>query len=192
MLFPPVSPTTPRLKAALMPRSAAKFIQDNGGPKAFAGKVGSSSGAVRVWKHRNQFPREVWPEILKAFPAKVTLDALMKLEARQVKDEDDKPQARLHYIVERAERRQLSQADISRELEVDKSSVSRWFAGKLPAEKHLLALGILLRVDATNLFRHPDEDWLARFSRDRGAAERARIKATLEAAFPPQRATEER
>lgn len=95
---------------------------------------------------------------------------------------------RLHYIVEWAERRQLTQADISRELGVDKSSVSRWFAGKIPAEKHLVALAALLIVDVADLFRDPDEDWLARFFRDRDAAERARIKATLEAAFPPRAA----
>ena len=95
---------------------------------------------------------------------------------------------RLHFIVEWAERRQLTQADISRELEVDKSSVSRWFAGTLPAEKHLLALAALLQIDVPALFRHPDDDWLARFLRGRDEAERARIRATLEAAFPPRAA----
>ena len=95
---------------------------------------------------------------------------------------------RLHFIVEWAERRHLTQADISRELEVDKSSVSRWFAGTLPAEKHLLALAALLRIDVPGLFRHPDDDWLARFLRGRDEAERARIRATLEAAFPPRAA----
>jgi hypothetical protein len=91
--------------------------------------------------------------------------------------------SRLHYIVEWAEHRRLIQADISHELDVDKSSVSRWFAGKLPAEKHLLALAALFQVEVPALFRHPDDDWAARFLRGRNEPELARIRATLEAAF---------
>jgi len=95
---------------------------------------------------------------------------------------------RLHYIPEWAERRGLSQADIARELDVDKSSVSRWFAGSMPTEKWLVPLAALLQVDEiASLFRHPDDDWLERFFRGRSDDERQRIKATLEAAFPRPR-----
>lgn len=63
-----------------MARSAAQIINENGGPTVFAEKVGRSAGAVRVWKHRDQFPREAWPEIIKAFPRTITLDLLMEIE----------------------------------------------------------------------------------------------------------------
>lgn len=59
---------------------ASEIIAAKGGPTAFAGKVNRSSGAVRVWKHRNYFPREAWPEIMRAFP-EITLSKLMQLEA---------------------------------------------------------------------------------------------------------------
>jgi len=65
-----------------MTESAASIIEQNGGPSAFAEKVGKRPGAVRVWKHRNQFPREVWPEILTAFPD-ISLEKLMDMEARR-------------------------------------------------------------------------------------------------------------
>lgn len=98
----------------------------------------------------------------------------------------DKPSRRLHFLIEWAELRSLTQADISRELDVDKSSVSRWFAGSVPTEKHLFPLAGLLGFEdePAALFRHPDDDWLARFFRGRDQEERARIRQTLEAAFP--------
>lgn len=64
--------------------SAASLISANGGPTAFAAKVNRRAGAVRAWKHRNCFPREAWPEIIRAFPD-ITLDVLMQLEGRQAK-----------------------------------------------------------------------------------------------------------
>jgi transcriptional regulator with XRE-family HTH domain len=97
------------------------------------------------------------------------------------------PQAhRFHYIVEWAERRGLKQADITRELGADKSTVSRWFSGTIPSDQNLLALTHLLvgpDEEPVSLFRHPDDDWLARFFRNRSTDERARIRQTLEAAF---------
>jgi transcriptional regulator with XRE-family HTH domain len=95
---------------------------------------------------------------------------------------------RLHFIVEWARRRQVKQADIGRDLEVDKSTVSRWFDGTIPSEAHLVALAQFLGADEpTALFRHPDDDWMARFLRGRSEDERRRIRATLETAFPPKR-----
>jgi hypothetical protein len=63
-----------------MLKSAAQIISEKGGPAIVAAKVGKTAGAVRVWKHRDTFPREAWPEIMRAFPD-LTLDVLMKLEA---------------------------------------------------------------------------------------------------------------
>jgi hypothetical protein len=62
-----------------MSESAAQIIDDKGGPSAVAAKVGRSPGAVRVWKHRDAFPRDAWPEIIGAYPD-LTLDRLMKIE----------------------------------------------------------------------------------------------------------------
>jgi transcriptional regulator with XRE-family HTH domain len=91
---------------------------------------------------------------------------------------------RLHYIPEWAERHNLTQADIARDLEVDKSSVSRWFAGGVPTEKWLVPLALLFGVDeVAALFRPPDDDWFVSFLRDRSDEERARIKAILELVF---------
>lgn len=64
-----------------MPSSAAEIIKSKGGPAAVAARVGYRPGAVRAWKHRNCFPREAWPEILRAFPD-ITLDKLMEIESR--------------------------------------------------------------------------------------------------------------
>lgn len=96
----------------------------------------------------------------------------------------DAAMIRIHFIEEWAERRGLKQADICRALDVDKSTVSRWFDGVLPQVKHLEPLAELFEVEPNALFRHPDDDWLARFFKERDEEERARIKATLEAAFP--------
>lgn len=99
----------------------------------------------------------------------------------------DKQPRRLHFIPEWAEKRGLSQADIVRELggDVNKSTVSRWFAGSIPQEKHIVPLAELLAMDdPVSLFRHPDDDWMARFLNGRTEEEVERIKATLAAAFP--------
>jgi hypothetical protein len=67
-----------------MAGSASQIIDDKGGPAAVAAKVGRSPGAVRLWKHRDTFPREAWPEIIEAYPD-VTLDRLREIEkARRV------------------------------------------------------------------------------------------------------------
>jgi transcriptional regulator with XRE-family HTH domain len=98
---------------------------------------------------------------------------------------------RFHYIVEWAERRDLTQADIMRALGVDKSTVSRWFSGSIPSEMYLVPLTSLLAGDDDEpaaLFRHPNDDWMARLLRGRPAEEVSRIKAMIEAAFPKRAA----
>lgn len=78
----------------------------------------------------------------------------------------------------------MSQADICRELDVDKSTVSRWFSGFLPSENKLPALAAALSIEPNMMFRHPDDDWISRFFDGRSQEERARIIATIETAFP--------
>lgn len=91
---------------------------------------------------------------------------------------------RIHFIAEWAEKRGIKAARISERTEVDKGTVSKWFGGQLPSEKNLLKVAAALDVEPNDLFRHPDDDWLARFLQGRQEEERERIRATLEAAFP--------
>lgn len=103
---------------------------------------------------------------------------------RPTKIHKDKQPHRFHYIPEWARHRNVKQADIARGLQVDKSTVSRWFDGTLPAEDHLIALAGFLEADEpAALFRHPDDDWLARFFRGRSAAQRKRAINILRAAL---------
>ena len=95
---------------------------------------------------------------------------------------------RPHFIPQWAEARGLNQADISREIDVDKSVVSRWFSGSTPTEAHQRSLAALFHTTREGLFRHPDDDWLTRFFADRSREEVERIKATMETAFPRKRA----
>jgi transcriptional regulator with XRE-family HTH domain len=92
---------------------------------------------------------------------------------------------KIHFIREWAERRGMRQADIVRGLGVDKGLVSKWFNGALPQAENILRLAELFALDEpSDLFRHPDDDWLAKFFRDRSQEELKRMIATLEAAFP--------
>lgn len=103
----------------------------------------------------------------------------------QDKIHHNKKSRRFHYIPEWAAKRGLRQTDIVSEIGVDKSTVSRWFDGMVPSDPHLLALVSLFSLDEpTDLFRHPDDDWLFRLLRGRSAEERQRILAMIEAAFP--------
>lgn len=84
----------------------------------------------------------------------------------------------------------MSQADIAREIEADKSLVSRWYSGSTPSEENQRKLAGLFQCETESLFRHPNDDWLTRFFRGRTADEIERAKAMLEAAFPRRRAAE--
>lgn len=91
---------------------------------------------------------------------------------------------RPHYIKEWADFRGLKAVDIARELDADKSVVSRWFSGTTPSEDYQERLAALLGTSREGLFRHPDDDWLTRFFKDRSREEVERIKRTMETAFP--------
>lgn len=91
---------------------------------------------------------------------------------------------RPHYIAEWAARRGMKPVDLARELDADKSVVSRWYSGASPSEEYQKRLAALFDCEPGSLFQHPDDDWLSRFFRGREQEEIARIKATLEAAFP--------
>lgn len=78
----------------------------------------------------------------------------------------------------------MTQADLARELGADKSVVSRWFNGSTPGLDWQEKLAGLFNCDPEALFRHPDDDWIAKFFRDRSRDELERMKKALEAAFP--------
>ena len=99
---------------------------------------------------------------------------------------DRKQPRRPHYIPEWAEARNMKQADLARELGVDKSVVSRWYHGTSPGTEWQAKLAALFHCEEESLFRHPDDDWMARFFRNRKREEIERMKQMLELAFPEQ------
>jgi transcriptional regulator with XRE-family HTH domain len=113
--------------------------------------------------------------------------------AKPVQIHRSKQPRRPHYIEEWAEKRNLAQADLARELGADKSVVSRWFSGTSPSLDWQERLAALFHVEREALFRHPDEDWLARKLRRHTKEERERIIKMVEAAFPdPKTGTNDR
>lgn len=99
---------------------------------------------------------------------------------------DPENRIRLHFINEWAERRNMSQKDIAELLDVDPGTVSRWFAGALPAEMHLPRIAAMLEIDLCDLFREPYNNWLARFFERRNQEEKQRIRTVLKAMFPDE------
>lgn len=96
---------------------------------------------------------------------------------------------RPHHIQDWAELRGFKkQSELAKELGADKSLVSRWYDGTSPAQdwqRKLAALFFDNPEETESLFRHPDDDWIARFLRGRSREEVERAKRMLEAAFPP-------
>ena len=72
---------------------------------------------------------------------------------------------------------------------IDRSTIYRWLGGQLPRPEHQEILAALFEVAPEALLRHPDDDWMARFFRDRDASERERIKQAMELAWPPKTGT---
>lgn len=92
--------------------------------------------------------------------------------SNQARIHTDKTPKRIHYIVEWAEKRNLRRADIVREIGADKGLVSRWFDGTVPGPDYLAKLAELFGTDISGIFRHPDDDWLTRFFRDKTEEQR--------------------
>lgn len=97
---------------------------------------------------------------------------------------DHSASLRLHFMPEWAELRGMSQTEIAESLEINKSTVSKWFNGALPSEANLPRIAAMFGVEVDELFRMPEDNWLANFLRGRSAEERDRIRRTLMAAFP--------
>lgn len=95
---------------------------------------------------------------------------------------------RPHFIEEWAEARNLTQADLARELGADKSVVSRWYSGTTPGVEWQEKLAALFHCEPESLFRHPNDDWFAKFFAGRKQEEIAKMKQMLEIAFPHKKA----
>lgn len=81
--------------------------------------------------------------------------------------------------------RGLEQKDFVEALGVDKGTVSRWFAGKLPAEANLPRIAAFLHCEGIDeLFRPPGDNWMHRFFAGRAKAEVEHIKKSMETTFP--------
>lgn len=93
---------------------------------------------------------------------------------------------RIHFIEEWAIKRQLTQADVARLLNVERSTVKRWYDGTIPTRSdHLEQLAELFALDEpSQLFRHPDDDWMTRLFQGRTKDELDRMIQMLDLAFP--------
>lgn len=59
------------------------LIDGLGGAAAIAEATGNiKANAVRQWKAKRVIPRRAWPDLIRAFPDRVTLEALSATEAR--------------------------------------------------------------------------------------------------------------
>jgi transcriptional regulator with XRE-family HTH domain len=98
---------------------------------------------------------------------------------------------RPHFIKEWAEHRGFAhQNELAVAIGGDKSLVSRWLSGASPTQRYQEKLAELFACDREALFRHPDDDWVARFLRNRSQEERRRMMQMLEAAFPMRTGTD--
>lgn len=97
---------------------------------------------------------------------------------------------RPHFIQEWAEKRGLSPTELAQEIGADKSVISRWYSGTSPSVEYQEKLAALFECEPESLFRHPDDDWLSRFFRNRSVEELRRMKQMLEAAFPRKTGTD--
>lgn len=95
----------------------------------------------------------------------------------------DKTPQRIHFIPEWAEKRHLKQVDVVREIGADKSLVSKWFKGTLPKPEYLEQLAGLFGTNIQGLFRHPDDDWLAKFFYDKTEEQKEKAISMLKLMF---------
>lgn len=101
-----------------------------------------------------------------------------------VKIHSTKTPQRVHFIVEWAEKRGLKQSDIAREIGADKGLVSRWFSGTVPKAEYLEQLCELFHAEeVSSLFRHPDDDWIAKLFRNKSDEQRKQAIGMLKLLF---------
>lgn len=93
---------------------------------------------------------------------------------------------RPHHVEDWAVRRNYKdQAALVKALGVDKSVVSRWYNGATPSKDWQARLVELFSLDdPEDLFRDPDDDWLAKFFKNRDREEIEHIKRSMETTFP--------
>lgn len=91
---------------------------------------------------------------------------------------------RPHFVPDWCEKRGYSQADLAKKIEADPGLVSRWFKGSTPSAEYQAKMAALFDCDEESLFRHPDDDWMAKFLKGRSSEEVDRVKILLETAFP--------
>jgi transcriptional regulator with XRE-family HTH domain len=96
---------------------------------------------------------------------------------------NSKTPIRIHFIPEWAEKRNLKQADIVREIGADKGLVSKWFRGVLPGPEYLDRLAALFGTDRPGLFRHPDDDWITQFFIDKTEEQKEKAISMLKIMF---------
>lgn len=124
-------------------------------------------------------------------PQNMSWDKVARMDNHLPKIHAGKTPVRRHFIPEWAEKRDISQSEIGREIGADKSLVSRWFSGTKPGEEYLQKLAALLvhqDKDATDpdvaaLFRDPNDDWLMKFFKDRSEAEKEKAIEMLKLMF---------
>lgn len=102
---------------------------------------------------------------------------------------EEQPQSdasvKIHFIGEWMEHREKTVADMVEELDVDKSQVYRWLKGQKPHNDMLLRIAGFLRAERPeSLFRHPLDDWMARFFQGRSEEEAKAIIEMMEKAWP--------
>lgn len=98
---------------------------------------------------------------------------------------------RPHFLIEWCEKRGISKAELAKETGADPGQVTRWFQGSTPSEPWQYILGDFFGCGREGIFRHPDDDWIAKFFKDRSAEEIERAKAMLEVAFPKKNGTKD-
>ncbi|MEY9098865.1 transcriptional regulator with XRE-family HTH domain [Sinorhizobium fredii] len=86
---------------------------------------------------------------------------------------------RLHFVPEWAQRKGMKQVEVALRIGATQGLVSRWFAGTVPSTDYLQKLADLFGTDIHGLFRHPDEEWIARLLRGRSPAERQKAVEML-------------
>ena len=95
----------------------------------------------------------------------------------------NKTPRRIHFIPEWAEHRNLKQADLVQEIGADKSLVSRWFSGVNPSQEYLEKIAALFGTEVQGLYRHPHDDWLAQFFKDKTEEQKEKAIGLLKLLF---------